>query len=156
MANDDLKKLSRPALLQLLLEAEEENEKLKQQVAELSARLEDRNIRVEKCGDLASASLELNGVFSAAQAACQQYIENMKNRSASVEEICRRMERESSERCRDMEQKAAARCRQKEEETSAKCNAILQELREKYDRYWGALSEQVDRSIRTDGEIEKG
>ena len=134
MAKNDLKKLGRTDLLRLLLEAEEENDRLKEQVAELRAQLDDRSLRMENCGDLAAAALELNGVFAAAEEACRQYTENIRSRSADIEAKCSRMERESAEKCRRMEQETEKRCRAMEEETAQKFRRILSEVRSKYDR----------------------
>ena len=134
MAKNDLKKLGRTDLLRLLLEAEEENDRLKEQVAELRAQLDDRSLRMENCGDLAAAALELNGVFAAAEEACRQYTENIRSRSANIEARCSRMERESAEKCRRMEQETEKRCRAMEEETAQKFRRILSEVRSKYDR----------------------
>ena len=134
MAKNDLKKLGRTDLLRLLLEAEEENDRLKEQVAELRAQLDDRSLRMENCGDLAAAALELNGVFAAAEEACRQYTENIRIRSADIEARCSRMERESAEKCRRMEQETEKRCRAMEEETAQKFRRILSEVRSKYDR----------------------
>ena len=134
MAKNDLKKLGRTDLLRLLLEAEEENDRLKEQVAELRAQLDDRSLRMENCGDLAAAALELNGVFAAAEEACRQYTENIRSRGADIEARCSRMERESAEKCRRMEQETEKRCRAMEEETAQKFRRILSEVRSKYDR----------------------
>ena len=134
MAKNDLKKLGRTDLLRLLLEAEEENDRLKEQVAELRAQLDDRSLRMENCGDLAAAALELNGVFAAAEEACRQYTENIRSRSEDIEARCSRMERESTEKCRRMEQETEKRCRAMEEETAQKFRRILSEVRSKYDR----------------------
>lgn len=134
MAKNDLKKLGRTDLLRLLLEAEEENDRLKEQVAELRAQLDDRSLRMENCGDLAAAALELNGVFAAAEEACRQYTENIRSRSADIEARCSRMERESAEKCRRMEQETEKRCRAMEEKTAQKFRRILSEVRSKYDR----------------------
>ena len=134
MAKNDLKKLGRTDLLRLLLEAEEENDRLKEQVAELRAQLDDRSLRMENCGDLAAAALELNGVFAAAEEACRQYTENIRSRSEDIEARCSRMERESAEKCRRMEQETEKRCRAMEEETAQKFRRILSEGRSKDDR----------------------
>ena len=134
MAKNDLKKLGRTDLLRLLLEAEEENDRLKEQVAELRAQLDDRSLRMENCGDLAAAALELNGVFAAAEEACRQYTENIRSRSEDIEARCSRMERESAEKSRRMEQETEKRCRAMEEETAQKFRRILSEVRSKYDR----------------------
>lgn len=150
MAKDELKKLGRPELLELLLEVEEENEKLKQQVADLQQQLDDRTIRVEKCGDLASAALELNGVFAAAQAACQQYTENMQRRNADVEAKCREMEQAAEEKCRRLEQEAEKKCRDREEETAGKCRGILAEINAKYEQFCSAISEKAASSFGQD------
>ncbi len=78
MTSKDLKRLSRRDLLEMLLELSKENEQLRQEVKELQKQLDDRCIAIENCGSLAEAALQLNGVFQAAQAACDQYIENIK------------------------------------------------------------------------------
>ncbi len=147
MARDELKRLGRSELLQLLLEAEEENEMLQAEVADLKQKLADRAIQIEKCGDLATAAMELNGVFAAAQEACKQYEENIKLRSDGIEEKCkdmvreteikcRRMERETEYNCRKKEREVDIRCREMEEETAYKCQHILAELKEKYKVYF--------------------
>ncbi len=94
MGKNELKHLNRKQLLMLLLEAEEENVRLREELAEAHAQLEDRRIRTEKCGDLATAALELNGVFAAAEAACREYTENMRLRA---EELLRAAEEKSGQ-----------------------------------------------------------
>ena len=81
MENKELRRLSRTDLLEMLLDLSRENEQLKQEVEELRKQLNDRYIAVEEMGSLAEAALKLNGVFEAAQAACDQYIENIKFRN---------------------------------------------------------------------------
>ena len=100
MAKSELRRLNREQLLQLLLETEEENERLKEENAQLRAQLQERFIRVEKCGSLAEAALALNGVFEAADAACRQYMENIEQRFDAAM-------RQSEEKCRRMEEEAA-------------------------------------------------
>lgn len=74
----DLKKLSRAELLELLIELTEENEKLRSQLRDTENKLLDKRLICENTGTLAEAVLKLNGVFEAAQAACDQYTENIK------------------------------------------------------------------------------
>ena len=154
MENKELKKLGRAQLLQLLLEAEEENETLKQKVTTLEAALEDRTLRMDKCGDMAKAAMELNGVFTAAEAACRQYTENIRLRAATIEkrvqEIedeaklkCQRMEDEATERCERMERETRAKCQVREEETAEKCNRILDELKRRQQAYRQAFGESI-------------
>ena len=145
MARDELKRLGRTDLLQLLLEAEEENEKLKAEVADLKQKLEDRIIQIEKSGSLADAALELNGVFAAAQAACKQYEDNIKRRSEGMEARCREMEQATEEKCRQMEKETGKRCRAREDETAKKCLRILNQIKEKYgDQVFDSVDQAKD------------
>lgn len=99
MTPKELKRLSRSDLLEMLLDLSRENDRLNQENRELKARLEDRMIAIGNCSSLADAALQLNGVFQAAQAACDQYTENIRHRSENLEEYCRQMEQQTQEKC---------------------------------------------------------
>lgn len=99
MTDRELKKLSRADLLELLVEQLKENDQLRAQLEAAEKRLAQRKIELEKAGSIAEASLQLNGVFEAAQAACAQYVENIEQLSARQEQICAQMERETREKC---------------------------------------------------------
>lgn len=88
----DLRKLKRIDLLEMLVEQGKETEALRRRVAELEKQLEDRKILLDQAGNIAQASLEINRVMEAAQAAAQQYLDN-------VTELCRRKEEEAIARC---------------------------------------------------------
>ena len=88
MDGNELKKLSRSDLLQMLIEQVKENDRLKSELEEKDRLLRDRQIKIQECGSIAEAALKLNGVFEAAQAAAQQYIDNVKAAS-HVEEYTR-------------------------------------------------------------------
>ena len=81
MTDQELKKLRRSDLLELLIAQEKENERLRSQVEQLEKRLADRAIDLEQAGSIAEAALRLNGVFQAAQAAADQYLENIRRLS---------------------------------------------------------------------------
>lgn len=72
-----LKKLSRQDLLEMLIEEEKRIDQLEKELAEAKAKLEDRKIRIETSGSIAEAALKLSGIFEAAQAAADQYLENL-------------------------------------------------------------------------------
>ena len=73
MTSKELKRLRRTDLMEMLLELSKENVELRRQLDEANAKLADRQIQVENAGSLAEAALQLNGIFAAAQAACEQY-----------------------------------------------------------------------------------
>lgn len=78
MTDKELKKLTRIELLELLLEQSREVERLREELAGVKEKLNDKNILIESSGSVAEAALKLNGVFEAAQAAAEQYLENVK------------------------------------------------------------------------------
>lgn len=73
----DLKSLSRGDLLELLLAQTERAEELEKTIAELSERVESKDILIEQSGTLAEASLAVNQVFQAADHAAAQYLGNV-------------------------------------------------------------------------------
>lgn len=87
MTDKELRHLNRSEILSLLVAQMEENQALKKRIGELEAELEDRRIAIDKAGSIAEAALALNGVFEAAQAAANQYLEN-------VQHVCRARGRE--------------------------------------------------------------
>ncbi len=78
MTNQDLKKLSRADLLELLLEERRENERLRAVLKKACEKLADKKVRIDNAGSIAEAALRLNGVFEAAEAAASQYLDNVK------------------------------------------------------------------------------
>lgn len=77
MTDKELRRLSRAELLEMLLAQTEENERLRERLDEAEAALNDRRIEIERAGSLAEASLRLNKVFTAADEAARQYLENV-------------------------------------------------------------------------------
>lgn len=85
MTDRELRKLSRVELLEMLVTLSEENEKLKTENEELRKQLADRSILIEKAGSIAEASMEISGVFKAAQDAADRYLENIKRLGSETE-----------------------------------------------------------------------
>lgn len=78
MTKKDLKKFSRMDLLEMTLELTRENEKLREELAAALAQLESRRIQIATAGSIAEAAVRLQGIFEAAQAAADQYLENVR------------------------------------------------------------------------------
>lgn len=100
MTDKELKKLSRAELLEMLLQQTREVERLSRELEKAELLLRQRQLVVEQTGNLAQAALELNGIFEAAQATADQYLENI----AAMESQTRR-------KCDEMIQNARAEAR---------------------------------------------
>ena len=88
MKKKELKRLSRLQLMEIMVEQEKENNRLRKRVQELEEKLADRTLRVSNAGSLAEAALAVNGFFEAADAACQQYRENLQGMYDELQ-LCR-------------------------------------------------------------------
>ncbi|MGN0798846.1 MAG: hypothetical protein ACI4NU_00255 [Christensenellales bacterium] len=106
MTDKELRRLSRSELLEMLIAQMKENDALQSRLELAEAQLNDRQIAVEKAGTLAEASLLLNGVFQAAEAAAQQYLENIERMSGQQETICRNMQAEAEAKAAEIVREA--------------------------------------------------
>lgn len=77
MNRKELRRLRRSELLELLLLQTKEMEYLQEKLEKAEAELAERKLKMEKIGSLADAVMEINGVVAAAQAAADQYLENI-------------------------------------------------------------------------------
>ena len=139
----DLKRLSRAELLEMLLEQGKENEQLQEKVKELQGKLDDRNLHLTKVGSIAEAALALNGVFEAAEASCLQYIENIRLLSERQDEIAKVREDESREEAAKILQEAKERCMLMEADTKAKCSAQIAEADKRVEEKWAQISKRL-------------
>jgi len=81
MTEKELLKLKRSEMLEIMLAQSREIDNLRKELKETKAKLEDREIRMEKAGNIAEASMLLTKVFEEAQKAADLYVENMKRRN---------------------------------------------------------------------------
>ncbi len=95
MTAKELKRLRRSDLMEMLLELSKENAELRKQLQKAEHKLMDRQIAIEESGSLAEAALRLNRIFEDAQAACEQYKQNVRQR-------CEQMEATTRSRCAAM------------------------------------------------------
>lgn len=128
MTDRELRRLSRKDLLELLVSQGHELEALQTELKQLRAELENRQLYLKRAGSIAEAALQLNGVFEAAQDAAQQYLENIRQRSEHIEEICAQRE---------------AACARMEAETRRRCQAMEAEAKKKSEEYWEEMTERL-------------
>lgn len=95
MTQKELRKLNRTELLELLLEQTKRMENLQQKLSVAESLLADRHLRAEFAGNLAEASLAVNGVMEAAQKAADQYLLNIERMEAETRQRCAKILREA-------------------------------------------------------------
>jgi len=99
MTDKELRKLHRDDLLQILINQQRQIDDLNASLERAKEKLDQRDIAVAEAGNIAEAALRLNGVFEAAQASADQYVEQM---SARADEL-----RQEAESVRDQAKRTA-------------------------------------------------
>lgn len=89
MTEKDLKKLNRYQLLELLIVQTERADKLEASLKLAEKRLVDQTLQITPLGSIAEASLQMEGVFEAAQRAADMYIDAAKKKAAEIEQAAR-------------------------------------------------------------------
>ena len=130
MTERELRKLSRADLLEFLIAQRKENEQLRCILDQTQAQLADRTIQINNAGSIAEASLQLSGVFNAAQESCQCYLDNVRTLSERQTALCQQMERETKEKCERMVAEAEMRSQQCWENCSAKIKKLVDSFKD--------------------------
>ena len=86
MTEKDLKKLNRYQLLEMLIVQTDRADKLQAKLDIAEKQLEKQELQIFSLGSIAEASLQLNGVFQAAQDAADMYIDAAKKRAQEIED----------------------------------------------------------------------
>ena len=86
MTEKDLKKLNRYQLLELLIIQTQRADKLQMKLEEVEKQLNEKDLKMASLGSIAEASLQVGGVFQAAQAAADLYIDAAKKKAEEIED----------------------------------------------------------------------
>ena len=145
MTEKELKKLSRPDLLQMLIDQSEELKTVKEKLEKAEEELEKKEINLTEAGSIAEAALRINGVFEAAQAASQQYLENIKKLSEKQDALARVKERETREKCERQIAETQRHCSALEEETRIRCAEMQRKAESESKVYWDDVSRRLEK-----------
>ena len=106
MKMQELRKLSRTDLLEILIAQMKENEVLQKQVAKAKELLAEREIAIASSGTMAEAALKLSGMFAAADEATKLYRENIERTLTKSSDIIREAEEKAATILQEAEMKA--------------------------------------------------
>ena len=138
MEQKDLKRLSRADLLEMLVDQSAELQRMQMKYEAAQRALDQRTIMIDNAGNIANAALKLNGVFEAAQASAQQYLD-------SVEALAQRKEDEAEQkRIDNMLKNVQWRCVKMEEETKLRCSQMVERAKVESQAYWDEVQDRLD------------
>ena len=148
MTDEELRKLKRGDLLELLVAQGKETEELRQKLAQAEEGLNSRRIQLNEAGNIAEAALRMNGVFEAAQASAAQYLETIRLQSQETEALCARMETETREKAERLMAETQETCTRLETEAREKADRLMAETQETCTRLETETQEKADRLMR--------
>ena len=144
MTDKELKRLNRAQLLEMLITLTEENESLRTQLSAMQAQLNQRQILLNNAGSIAEAAMQLNHVFTSAQAAADQYLEHIQQmEKEAAQKIAAQLE-EAETNCRNMEDDARERCRALQHQAELDAQQNWRELTQRLDQLDGSTAELRD------------
>ena len=91
MISNELKKLNRRELVDIIYQMKKNEQLLQDEVASLRSELEDKRIRLAEAGSIADAAVSIADVFSAAQTAADLYLHEISCMKAEAEKECSQM-----------------------------------------------------------------
>lgn len=145
MEDKEIKRLSRADLLEMLIDQSEELEKVKYELQQAKADLQKRDLAINNAGSIAEASLQLNGIFEAADESCRQYLDNVKRMSENFgAEEAEKMLEETRQRCAELEEETKKRCDELEAEAKEKCEKITELAKIEAAQHWSEVSSKIE------------
>lgn len=150
MNTNDLKRLSRTDLLELLIEQSENVNRLQMELESAKNQLNQREIILGEAGSIAEASLQLNGIFEVAQSASKQYLDSIRMYNDYLKLVCEKREAESKQNAKRYMEEAEKKCKLLETETKHKCTEMVLKARIESQAYWDEISKKLETYYRKD------
>lgn len=144
MTEKEMKKLSRADLLEMLIDQSTELALLRTKLSVTECALQQKELKINEAGSIAEASLQLSGIFEAAEKACQQYTENIRQLSERQEAICAQREEESREAAELRLAETEKKCLEMESQTRAKCDEMLAQAKEESQKCWEVIARKLE------------
>lgn len=151
----DLKEKSQKEISDVKEKCEKEKESLKAELEQARTANQRREIALDEAGSIAMAALQLNGVFEAAQAASQQYIENIRSLSDRQAAICARRDAENKAEIERKLAEVTTKCAEMEAACRRKCRLMEAEAKRKSDDYWAEVSRRLQSFYDNHQELKK-
>ena len=133
MISNELKKLNRRELVDIIYQMKKNEQLLQDEVASLRSELEEKRIRLAEAGSIADAAVSIADVFSAAQTAADLYLHEISCMKAEAEKECSQMLEEAQKAVDKIFADGRKQCEElsiRYEMQAAKCRQIEEELQQ--------------------------
>lgn len=146
MKNKDFRHLNRAELVEIIYQLQQDNQKLQEENAEISAKLASKELKISEAGSIAEAVIGLSDIFAKAQEAADSYLTQIHRSNAEIElehsQIIADAKSKASDILRKAEYTANLKLRTATEESEKKwreVNAKIEQLLKSHDALKGLL-----------------
>lgn len=128
MTDKELRHMSKGDLLEIIARYQEREQVQLQEIQQLKQQLEDRRIQIENAGSIADATLHIHHVFEAAQAAADQFVEEVRAANADKEAQGRRIIEAAQAEAEAVRLQTQEDCRAMTETAKQECDAMYDQI----------------------------
>ena len=132
MISNDLKKLNRRELVDIIYQMKKNEQLLQDEITSLEHELQEKRIRLADVGSIADAAVSITDVFAAAQNAADLYLHEISCMKAETEKECSQMIEEARKAVDKIFADGRKQCKELSvlyEMKAAECRQIQEELR---------------------------
>ncbi len=131
MTDKEIKKLSKSEIADLFAAKDNEINELRSQVMVLQRQLRTEIPATKSIGSIAEAALSVNGVFTAAQKAADEYLTAVMTMSQSTEKHCEEMIEQTKQYCDKLVSDTRYKCVSMENDAKKRSAELLCQAQEK-------------------------
>ncbi len=161
MTDKELKHLSRSELIDIIYELQKQTQLAEEQARAAKAALNERELRIENAGSIAEASLQLNHVFEAAQAAADQYLASIHGANADMEKKLADSETRAQSIVQQAEQQAAVTVREAEQkadtivkDAETRAGQLVADAERQADEKWVQFSKRAEEFLNAHAQLQ--
>ena len=132
MISNDLKKLNRRELVDIIYQMKKNEQLMQDEITSLQRELQEKRIRLADVGSIADAAVSITDVFAAAQNAADLYLHEISCMKAETEKECSQMVEEAQKAVDKIFAYGRKQCKELSvlyEMKAAECRQIQAELR---------------------------
>lgn len=128
MTDKELKHMSRADLIEIIYQYQNREQEQSETIKQLSAQLNDRRTQLKNVGSIAEASLSLHHIFETAQAAADDFLEEVRAANADKEAQGRMILDSAKAEAEALRQQTQRECAAMKEEAKRECDTMYSQI----------------------------
>ena len=154
MTEQDLKKLRREDLIEIIYKLQENEQQLNEKLEAAQKQLNDKNLKISESGSIAEATARLNGLFEAAQATADDYVAQVRLKNADAETQRETMLAEATQKADQLVKDASGKADRILSDAEAKADVQRRQAEEETQRRWETFQSEAQKLISAHAELE--